>query len=100
MQETISGRAKYLYLFCKDIYSKIIDTLLCCLLSLHIAVRNVKYIYLLTNHFFFFQNRFLVISKNGPKWTHFVKIACKIARSKYFLKNLHKIGISRGFPLK
>ena len=23
-------------------------------------------------------------SKNGPKWTHFAKIACRIAKSKHF----------------
>ena len=25
------------------------------------------------------------ISKNGPKWTHFEKIACEIAKSKFLL---------------
>ena len=24
------------------------------------------------------------ISKNGPKWTHFAKIACKIVKATYF----------------
>ena len=34
----------------------------------------------------YFSTSFVLIeiSKNGPKWTHFAKIACKIAKSKYF----------------
>ena len=28
------------------------------------------------------------ILKNGPKWTHFAKVACKIAKSKHVSKNL------------
>ena len=43
---------------------------------------------------------FIKISKNGPKWTHFETIACKIVKSKYFLKILDQIRISGEFPLK
>ena len=34
----------------------------------------------------FYEFVFITISENGPKWTHFAKIAYKIARSRYFLK--------------